>query len=109
MSPEDIEFIARRAKYTRRWNVVALLSLILLSAMAGNLWITVPHMINPLHVKAMIAEHSLTCNLAATMAAVLPYMVLFIFFLMVILIIYATVMIRNEKRFLKIIEKMKNS
>ena len=43
------------------------------------------------------------------MAAVLPYMVLFIFFLMVILIIYATVMIRNEKRFLKIIEKMKNS
>ncbi len=109
MNSEDVEFIARRAKYTRRWNVVALLSVILLAAMAGNLWVNVPHMINPLHVKTLIEEHALTCNLAATMAGVLPYMVLFIFFLMVILIVYASVMIRNEKRFLKIIEQIKNS
>ncbi len=105
MKPQEHEFVARRRIYTRRWNVVAIVSVIIILAMALNLYITMPYMIDFLHVRTMIEARELSSGTIIMMAMMLPYAVAFIFFLLLVLIVYATVMIANEKRYLEILKE----
>lgn len=108
MTSEERAFLQRRRVFVKHWKIAAILSVFILFAMAVNLFLNTRHMIDPLHVTQLIEARELASGTIIMMAAMLPYVILFLFFVMLVLIVYATVVIRNEKRYLQIIDNLQD-
>jgi len=104
---KDLEFIKKRSFFVRWWNVVGSIMLFVLGGMAVWFFVRVPNFINPLHVIEQLKLGTLPQSSLVVMAGMLPIVVLGLLLVCVAVIIFIFAFFSNERRYLAIIERMR--
>ena len=107
MDEKDIEFIRQRERLARWWNPVGYIILAVFIGMVIWLFIRTPNFINPFHVIEQLKAGTIPQGTLVVMAGMLPIMVLGLFLVCCTVIGFVFVAFANERRYLRIIEKMK--
>ncbi|MBU0481618.1 MAG: hypothetical protein KKG47_10990 [Proteobacteria bacterium] len=106
LTSQEKEFIEKRNKLIRLWPVVGSLLAIMIAALAVWLSIKTPLLINPFAIKEGLAANSIPDATLSLMAAMVPLLFPACIALLMMVIIFTTVAIHNEKKHLRIIEKL---
>lgn len=107
ITDKDIQFVEKRRKLVRWWNLVGSLTFGCLVAFVAWMFWSQPRLINPLHVVDELKAGGIPQATLEIMAALLPMVVLAIFFVLAVMIGFTFAMIGNERRYLKIIDRLK--
>ncbi len=106
IAEKDVVFIEKRRRLVGWWNLVgAAMFAVLVIFVAWIFW-SQPRLINPLHVVGELESGGIPQATLEIMAAMLPMVVFTIFFVLAVMIGFAFVIIGNERRYLKIIDRL---
>ena len=108
ITDKDVEFLEKRRKLVRWWNVVGSLTFVGLVAFVTWMFWSQPRLVNPLHVVGELQAGAIPQEALEIMAAMLPMVVLVIFIVLGVTIGFTFAMIGNERRYQKIIDELKN-
>ena len=108
-SEKDARFLGKRRKLVRWWNLVGSMTFAGLVVFVAWMFWAHPRLINPIHVVGELQAGSISQATLEIMAAMLPMIVLAIFFVLVVMIGFAFAMIGNERRYLRIIDRLTSS
>lgn len=108
ISKKDADFIAKRRRLVRWWNLVGSLTFAGLVLFVAWMFWRQPRLINPLHVVGELQAGGIPQATLEIMAAMLPMVVLAIFFVLAVMIGFAFAMIGNERRYLRIIDQLES-
>ena len=106
LTATDSKFVARRTYLTERWPIAGTGLLLMLTGLAGWLWVDVPWLINPREVMQAVEAGSIPDTTLALMAMLLPVMVLACLVFSVLFVLLAWRGFANERRLLEIIERL---
>lgn len=107
ITEKDVAFIEKRRRLVRWWNLVGSVTFGGLVAFVAWMFWSQPRLINPLHVVGELQAGGIPQATLEIMAAMLPIVVLAIFFVLAVMIGFTCAMIGNERRYLKIIDCLK--
>ncbi len=105
---DDNKFLSRRQKVVSRINIAVISSLVLLAALVVYLFIKAPYMINTAEVVRRLQNDSLPLSTLKTAMVLMPMNMILLITIMVFLILFLYVSLVREKRYLRIIEDLKN-
>ena len=106
LAPSDLKFIEKRRKLIRWWNLVGAMTFAgLVSFVAWMFWAQ-PRLINPLHVVGELEAGGIPQATLEIMAVLLPMVVLAIFLVLAVMIGFAFAVIGNERRYLRMIDRL---
>lgn len=103
---KDAQFIEKRRRLIRWWNLVGTMTFAGLVAFVTWMFWAQPRLINPLHVVGELQAGRIPQATLEIMAALLPMVVLAIFFVLAVMIGFTFAMIGNERRYLKMIDRL---
>ena len=107
INDEDLAFIEQRRRLVRWWTPVGSATLAGLAAFVAWMFWAHPRLINPLHVVGAIEADGITQGTLELMAVMLPVVVLLICLVLGVMIGFAFAAIGNERRYLRIIDQLK--
>ncbi len=108
ITEKDVAFVEKRRNLVRWWNLVGSITFAGLVAFVAWMFWSQPRLINPLHVVGELEGGGISQATLEIMAALLPMVVLAIFFVLAVMIGFTFAMIGNERRYLKIIDRLKD-
>lgn len=106
LTDKDTAFIERRRKLVDSWPFIGTITLVLLIAFAVWLWITRPLLVDPWAVFAALQAGTISESTMLLMAGMLPIATLGCILLMLALMGFGFVAFANEKRHIKIIQRL---
>lgn len=104
LSDKQRKFVRSRRKLISFRKYVVLFLSILFVAFLGWMYYRAPLLVNPYEVMSRVESSSLDKNTMILMAGMLPIMVLLALFLLGALIIFLTIAMSNEARYIEIID-----
>jgi len=107
ITEKDVQFIEKRRRLIRWWNLVGTMTFAGLVAFVAWMFWSLPRLINPLHVVGELQAGAIPGSTLEIMAALLPMVVLAIFFVLAVMIGFAFAAIGNERRYLKMIDQLR--
>jgi len=106
ITEKDVAFVEKRRTLVRWWNPVGSATFAGLVIFVAWMFWSQPRLINPLHVVGELESGGIPQATLEIMAALLPMVVFTIFFVLAVMIGFAFVMIGNERRYLKIVDRL---
>lgn len=106
LDSNDLRFLKKRKTFSRTWNFVAIGLLLALGTLFLWLFFKSPNMVNPFHVVSQIKADTLENSTLLLMATLFPITVCFCIFITAICIIFGFAVFANERRYIRIIEKL---
>ena len=107
LTNSDLDFLVKRARLVRSWSYVGIFIISFLILFSGWLFMTKPLLANPFFVLSSLNDNSIALPTLHFMAVLLPVFFLMSIFITILAVVFAFVSFSNEKRYLKIIQKMK--
>ena len=104
---KDSRFIEKRRKLVGLWNLVGCLTFAALAAFIAWMFWAQPRLINPLHVVGELEGGRISHTTLELMAVMLPIVVVALFLVTAVLIAFTFAVIGNERRYLKIIDRLR--
>jgi ABC-type transport system involved in multi-copper enzyme maturation permease subunit len=102
-------FLEKRRKLIVAWRVAGPLLLLLLAALFVWLYLKIPLLINPFEVAGRLESGTLDEPTLAMMSMLLPVMISLSLLLIVVLILFVYAAISNEKKYLRLIDRLSGS
>lgn len=102
-------FIDRRRALIRRWPLVLLVLLLLLAGTWLYLYLQHPVMANAAFVVEAVAAGTLSDEVMQLSTLYLPLVVTVLFFVVAVLLLFLHLAVRNERRYLGIIRRLRQS
>lgn len=105
LSEAESSFVAKRSRLNRHWPWAGSILLVLIIALAGWLWVSVPHLVNPWAATAGLRSGTLPDSTITLMAAILPIVMLTFLVFVVIMVVLMFVAFANERRLIRLINR----
>ena len=105
----DEEFITRRKTCLKFWRYTGPLMLMIIAALMVFLYFYVPWLVNPVITIDRVMTRSFDLITLETMAVMLPFLFNMMFVLLFVIVALTYVVMKNDKRYQKIIENMRKS
>jgi hypothetical protein len=106
LNQSQIDFLERRRKLLKLWHYVGAISLIVLFGLVLFLKLNTPQLIDPYEVLARLESGAIDQTSLETMAILLPVMVILVCLMLIILVAMMYMAFSNEKKYLKILNKL---
>lgn len=107
LDPSDIDFIEKRRWFAARWNLVGTALLAGLVVYLAWLYSAHPRLANPFQVFGELEVGGIPQPTLEFMAAALPVVIWAIFMVLAVVIAFGFAIFRNERRYLKIIDRLR--
>lgn len=102
----DAQFLDKRRRFVRTWNLVGTALLAALAALTAWLFTASPSLVNPPQVAAEIARGALPQSTLELMAGLLPVVVLMLLGVTALVVMVGFAVVATERRYLRIIEDL---
>ncbi|MEZ5541037.1 MAG: hypothetical protein R3F42_03240 [Pseudomonadota bacterium] len=106
LSSNERIFIDRRRRLIRWWPPVLLLLLLLLAGTWLFLYLKHPPLANTSYVIAAVADGTLSSDVMQLSALFLPLVTTVLFFVLIVMLLFLHLTIRNERRYQAIIRRL---
>lgn len=108
LTVQQQDFIIRRVKMLKTWPIALTAVLLGFIGLCVYLYIRVPQMVDPMHVAEKIENKEFEVETLQTMALMLPVVFLILIAVMFALIIFVHIGMMKERKYLKIIDAMRD-
>lgn len=109
LNQDEVRFLGRRRKLISAWRYAGPLTLLLIFGLAIFLGLRSPMMVNPFAIIERLEAGTLAQSTLEMMAMFVPLLVITICFILIVLIQLMYVAFSNEKKYLQIIDLLKNA
>lgn len=106
LSKDDLAFLDRRRRFAFTWNAVAAVLLLSLAGALTWLVLSAPGLIDPAEMVRVLGAGIKAQSPAETAVFLLPIAVLGCFVIGAVLIVYGVAVFANERRYLRIIDRL---
>lgn len=109
LNEAQLDFLRKRRQLMNFWRFVGPLLLLGIGSFTVFVWFRSPYLIDPRKTAAALEKGTLSEGLVEFMALLLPVVLLMLCALTVVLILLAFAAVHNEKKYLKIVEQLRNT
>ncbi len=106
LEPKDLKFLKDRRRFASKGNLLG--TALLAGILASTAWMywAHPRLANPFHVYNELMAGGIPQSMLEMMAAMLPILVTTVFVVLAIMAVFSFAIFRNERRYLKIIDRL---
>jgi hypothetical protein len=109
LGSDEQAFLDRRRRLILRWPIVLLVLLLLLAGTWLYLYLRYPVLANAAFVVKAVAAGTLSAETLQLSTLYLPLVVTVLFFVVAVLLLFLHLTVRNERRYLAIIRRLRQS
>lgn len=106
ITENDISFLKKRKKLNKLWPFVGTGMFITVAVLYVFLYVKTPALVNPYHIIKLLESNQLDSGKIKVLAALCPFISLFLFIVVGIIIIYGFSWAKLERRYLNIIDDL---